>query len=279
MLLFAVTILFNTAFSLFVRGAQRHGHDAVAVGVVNYTFASLCFWVFTAVSHTSYASLAVQIGLIGGCLYVTTYFLLLPAMNFKGVAVSMAVVRLSVLVPLLGAVLIWGETPGMVKTLGIALALVALPMLTFDHGADSPKFDLRHTTTLAGLFIFNGACLLVGKWFQTTQLIAERPLYLATLFSIAALLCLVYWMCTRRHGMTTSELRWGLAAGASNAISNFLILYVLDLFLASVVFPVLAAVALSLATAFAAFVWDEKLGRLGWAGIGIAVVAIVLANL
>ena len=93
------------------------------------------------------------------------------------------------------------------------------------------------------------------------------------------MICGLAWARNLRPWHGALEIKWGLLLGASNAIINILILATLDVLLASVMFPILAAVGLALTTTFAAVVWREIPGRLGWAGIGLAVLAVVLANM
>ncbi len=278
MLIFGATILVNTAFGLIVRAAQRAGVNVLAAGVVNYIFASSTFWVVYWLLKPPAATGALSIGAVAGSIYFVAYLLLLPAMQLRGVAIALAFVRLSVIIPLAAAMLIWREAPDTIKTCGIVLALLALPLLSLDRGVSSTRLTGGNIALLMSLFFVNGTCLLMSKWFQSTGLVAQRPLYLATVFCVAGLGLTVAWMITRCEALGYREIGWGIAIGAANAGSNLLILYTLDMFLASVMFPILAAVGLSLATVFAALAWREIPGRLGWSGIVIAVAAIILAN-
>lgn len=278
MVVFAVTIVVNTSFSLLVRAAQRRHVNVIAVGFVNYVFAAGLYWVLAAATRPAMATPVLTFGIAAGVLYPTVFLLLLPAMHMKGVAITMAIVRLSVLIPLGGALWLWSEMPGEAKTYGIVLALVALPMLSLDKGINDVRLSLRQTGLLVALFLANGACLLMSKAFQMTGLVAQRPLYLAIVFTGGALGCGAVYFLTRKARLKRAELLWGIAVGAANAASNMLLLYTLDVFLAAVVFPILAAVGLCLATMFAAAAWREIPGRLGWAGIAVAVIAVALAN-
>ncbi|HCU37882.1 MAG TPA: hypothetical protein DGT21_21325 [Armatimonadetes bacterium] len=278
MLVFLATILVNLSFALLVRAAQRRGVDVVASGIVNYLFAAATYWIAVLVTGTPYAPEAPRIGLAAGVFYVSTYLLLLPAMRIRGVAIAMGFVRLSVVIPLIAAVIVWHEAPGPVKQAGIVLALLALPMLSLDGGANSAPLTRRNLVILLGLFLTNGTCLLMGKWFQSTGLVAERPLYLAIVYSTAALVFIAALPLLPKARFGAAELRWGALIGLCNCAANILMLYTLDLFLASVVFPIIAAVNLSLATIFAAVTWREIPGRLGWTGICVAVLAVILAN-
>lgn len=279
MLMLALTIIANTSFALIVRAAQRRGANDVAVGMVNYVLACGVYAVIGALRQPDGAALAGRFGLVGGTFNVLIFLLLLPAMQMKGVGVAISVVRLAVVVPLGASILFWQEAPAGITVVGIALALLALPLLGFDKGVNSERLTPRRGALLLGLFIANGVALLMIKWFQTTGYTGARVVYLATVFAVSAIVCFITWRSTTKRPLRSDELAWGAFLGVSNAITNFLIFATLDVLPASVMFPVLAAVGLSLTTVFAAVVWREVPGRLGWAGIGVAVVAVVLTNL
>jgi drug/metabolite transporter (DMT)-like permease len=280
MLLLAATIIANTSFALILRGAQQRRVDDVAVGMINYIFASATYWLIAGVWWPEQgASIAVRFGLFGGCFNVAIFLLLLTAMHLKGVAVSIAMVRLAVVVPLAAAIIFFHEAPEMVQSWGIMLALLALPLLSLDKGVSDQPLTLQRMGMLLGLFVCNGMALLLLKWYQTTGTAAGRFIYLATVFTVSGLIVGLVWARAQHRWLGKAELVWGTWLGLSNAITNILIFMTLDVLLASVMFPILAAVGLSLTTILAAVFWREIPGKLGWAGITLAVVAVVLANL
>lgn len=279
MLMLALTIISNTSFALILRAAQRRGANEVAVGMVNYVLACGAYTVIGALRQPEGAALAGRFGLVGGTFNVLIFLLLLPAMQMKGVGVAISMVRLAVVVPLGASILFWGEAPAGITVVGIALALLALPLLGFDKGVNSDRLTPRRAAVLLGLFVANGMALLMIKWFQTTGYAGARVVYLATVFAVSGIVCFITWRSTAKRPLRGDEVAWGAFLGISNAITNYLIFATLDVLPASVMFPVLAAVGLSLTTVFAAVVWREVPGRLGWAGIGVAVVAVVLTNI
>ncbi len=278
MWLLAATIVANTSFALILRAAQRRKANDVGVGMFNYIFASAVYWAIGGIARPEGAATGGVYGLIAGCFNVTIFLLLLPAMRFKGVAISIAMVRLAAVIPMGAAILMWHEAPSQIQAVGIILALLALPMLSLDKGVNHEPLTARRIMVLLGLFVSNGMTLLMMKAFQETGFVAARSIYLAMVFSIGALVCGVAWLRTRTSPLGWTEVKWGVLLGISNAATNILIFYTLDVLLASVMFPILAAVGLSLTTVFAAVMWREIPGRLGWMGIVIAVVAVGLAN-
>ncbi len=279
MLLLAATIVANTSFALILRAAQRRHANDMAVGTINYVVASMFFGILAAISRPDGATTAATYALAGGSFNVIIYLLLLPAMRLRGVAISIAMVRLAVVIPLAAAILVWNEAPSFVQTYGILLALVAVPMLTLDKGISDQPLTVRRIAVLLGLLLSNGMTLLMLKAFQMTGFTGARPIYLGVVFAIGAVVCAIAWLRGRKAPLSALEIKWGILLGTSNALTNILMFATLDVLLASVMFPILAAAGLSLSTIFAAIAWREIPGKLGWAGIAVAVVAVVLTNL
>ena len=97
----------------------------------NYlTAGSLGFAMARGHFHVSPSTL--QIGTLAGLVFVSTYIMLIHSMHLKGVAIANAIARLSVLIPVLAAIFIWGERLRALEGLGALLALCAMPMLSLD---------------------------------------------------------------------------------------------------------------------------------------------------
>lgn len=277
MLALAVAVLCTTAFSLLIRHTQRTGQDQFAVMAVNYLSASVIG--FAMAGRPLHASTATwHIGLIGGVTFVLTYLVLIQSMDLKGVAIANAITRLSVIIPMLATILIWGEHPQFLEGLGALLALTAMPLLSLDRDGHGKRLTRRQVPLLLALFVTNGCCLLTSKWFHASGLTAERSLYFGILFGTAAIVSVVCWLGWSRR-CSWREFASGIPLGAINIATGLAVIYALDTLSGSVVFPVFAALGLALTTGFAAWVWHESPGKLGKIGIGVALAAVVLVNL
>jgi len=276
---FILLVVAFAAFSLIVRAAQRRGVDDIAVGAVNYVVAAIVCWVIVALTRPSFALPAIGIGVLAGISYALGFVLLASTMKAKGAAITAAVMNLGVLVPILAAVVVWGERPGAVAIAGIALAVVAMPVLALDRGIDGEPLTARRLGVLLALFVANGAALAFADWFHSYSLISVRPLYVAILFTLAAVSAISYWLSRPERRLRRQELAWGAVLGVDNAAAALLTLYSLDAEMASVLFALVGALTLACVAIFAALVWREMPGRAGWIGLATAVAALVLAKL
>jgi drug/metabolite transporter (DMT)-like permease len=215
---------------------------------------------------------------VGGLIYATAFFLFLPVLSSRGVAIGTAVTRVSVVLPMLLSLLLWHEVPSAVRSAGALIALAALPLLAAGRMNGAPlRAQGRELLSLAALFVVNGGCLCVGKWYHVNGTAAERPVYFMLLFGVAALYLGTAW-CLRSRRADPGDVLVGVILGVSNAFANFTLLLALDHYSGVVVFPVTAAGGLVFAVAFAAAWWREFPSRWGTVGVALAVLAVVLVN-
>lgn len=277
MLALLIAIVCTTSFSLILRGTQRAGQDQFAVMAINYLVASAA-GLACAGLRTHPSPLTLQIGVIGGVTFITTYVVIIHSMDVKGVAVANAITRLSVVIPVLATILIWGERPTSIQAVGAVLALGAMPLLSLDKGNGGGGLTRKQVPLLIALFVTNGGCLLTSKWFHSTGLSAERPLYFAILFGTAALVSLLCWgVWSRRCGWR--EVAGGVPLGLVNYATGIAVICALDRLPGAVVFPVFAAAGLAFTAGLATWLWREAPGRLGQAGLAVALLAVALINL
>ncbi len=162
------------------------------------------------------------------------YLFLFPLMRLRGISIAAAVQQLSVLVPITFAMVVWGERPQGVQAVGALLALASLPLLTirpgqsrFDRAAlppqDRARERRRNLVLLAGVFLVNGCGALAMRGFQQVGPADEETLYLAILFSVAALVSLAAWWPHRRPA-SRRDLLPGVVLGVINAFSGIALL-------------------------------------------------------
>ena len=306
MLLLTLATLFSASFSLAIRFSQKREANMTAVAAVNYLVAAAFHAAASAVEgfRMPHAS-TLLVGIAGGIAYPAAFFLLEALMARRGVSVTGAVTRLSVLVPVAVSLAAWGERASALQGAGIGLAVLSLPLLSLGRslrgdprGASPvPRGRGAAVALLAGLFVVNGLCLLAPRAFRQTGVTGEDALFLFILFSTAALCSSTVWVVqearARRaptrssagvlHGearapLLTSVLP-GIVVGLCNALANRFVVASLVHLPGIIVYPFYSAVGLLLTVAFSAVVWKERVGALEAAGMGLALASIVLVNL
>jgi len=280
MLLLLLATLFAASFGLIISWAQRRGSNLYAVGAINYCLAM----VFNLVSHARVggwipATGTWTIGVAGGISYIVGFLLLFPAMSLRGVSVSTAILRLAAVVPMLAGWLFWGESLAMFPAIGTGLALLSLPLLTYRGDDEGLKgLDSKSLLLLLALFVVNGCCMLSVRAFSQTGIEGQTSLFLSILFGSAATIAVVSWYL-HREGTSKRDLLPGVLLGLDNALANLALVGALDRLPGLIVFPFYSSVSLLCAVIFARLVWGDRISRTETYGMGLAVVAVVLANL
>lgn len=271
---------FSAGFSLVVRHAQGKRCNLWAVGAINYLTATTFHLLRAAAGEGFRPDVSTLTwGLITGIFYVNSYGLMLPFMRLKGVAISMAVSRLAVLVPIIGAILFWAEPATNLQVAGASLAVVSLPLLGFGQASKGERVPLQAGILMVSLLLSNGLGMLTIEAFHQGGVRGQDSLFLAALFGAAAIISSLVWFFRKRQGSSLIDVLPGLLLGLCNALSNLSLVGALDRLPGIVVFPFYSAVGVVLTVIFARLLWQERINRLESLGIFLAVGAVVFINL
>ncbi|MYB61822.1 MAG: DMT family transporter [Gemmatimonadetes bacterium] len=277
LLLITATVV-TSCFGLILKSAHHNGHNALAVGSLNYgAGAVISGLLMLADPGWAWHWTTVWIGAVSGFFYFVAFRFLIQALLQGGVAVTLAIVRLSVLIPILCSIVIWYEVPNLAQIAGIITVCIALPLLTLGVGRQA-ELSLRGVAWLVGaLFITTGFCHLSPKVFSELAPQSQMPLYLFSLFAVSGIMGFFYFW-TKPIRARMPELRWSVLLGAVNVSGTWLLVLTLKYLPGTVVFPFVSAVGLVITTLVAILYWKEQVRGLAYVGIGLTLVAVVLVN-
>ncbi|MDZ7815592.1 MAG: EamA family transporter [Planctomycetota bacterium] len=279
MLYLALAIAASVTVGSMLKVSEMAGRNRVAVAFINYVVAvitSLLLWYFA--GTPGFAPETILCGTFGGFAWVAGLLVMMYAIKRTGVAITSAMVRVAIVVPILLSVLMWNEIPNSVQILGIGLALLAVVLLSFDRARTKTGFDYSWILLSAGVLLSSGSAQVASKLFAELCPTEQRPSYLIVLFIVAVMLT-AGWLLMRSVPVRRGDLRYGVMVGVPNALSGLFLISALQLLPAIAVFPTAAAAGVVLLVLLGTFVWKEKLSKKALAGITVAVAAIVLVNL
>ena len=254
----------------------------MAVGAVNYATAAGVYLIAAGVARLSGIPLpdlpTALLGVATGLLYVLAFTFIIRLQGARGISVSAAAIRLSVLFPVVASIVFWGERPGGVQIAGIVLAVFSLPLLgglSFRRGA---PIDWRGLGLTLVLFAANGLVVLGLRLYREIGRGDEGAYFFALLFLAAAISSAVVWRA-EGNGIRRVDVLPGMAVGVWNTGSGLMVVIALRSMPGTVVFPIYSSIGLVLTTVVAALVWKERIRSAAGVGIGTAVAAAVLMNL
>ena len=274
-----VATLFSAGFGLVLRWAQQRRCNIFAVGLINYVIATL----YQAARQVAAGPLpqitpiTVWLGAVVGVIYALNFAIFGPLIAKRGVSITTAIVRLAVIVPIVGGILLWREQPLPVQYVGIVLTLVSMPLITLKPHTEG-KVDSSAVPLLVTMFLGSGVSMLLFQWYEKLGLAGEDVLFLGCLFGGAMVVTFVSWL-GRRQGSSARDLAPGIALGATNALANVALMDALQQLPSVIVFPFYSAVGLVIAALVSRAAWGERISRREALGLTIAIVAVVLVNL
>ena len=279
MIYLILNIFLSSFFVLWVKWVQsRRREDIISVGVVNYLVAGVMSAIpFFFSGHVVTAN-SIAIGGAMGSSYFMAYFFLIYAVTWKGAANTAVITRLSILLPIVVGIVLWGERPAPWQFVGVVLACVSLVLIgRHDIDQHGKKLPWYARLSLGTFFLIAGMSRLSQEAFRYLCDPAEKSTYLFSAFmfaSAASLVVLVY----RRRRVTLPELGCGFVLGMSNVLQSYFILKCLEHFDGFIVFPVTSAGGLVVTTVIATVLLGERLNRRSYMGIGVAVCALALLH-
>jgi drug/metabolite transporter (DMT)-like permease len=279
MIYLLLAVLSSVTVAAVIKVSETAGRNRISVALVNYCIASVfmaVMWVLHGAGPVS--GITVACGIYAGVTWVVSLILVMYAIRLIGVAISSAVLRTGVVLPIVLSILIWSEVPALLQVTGICLAAVAIVLLSLRIMRKEKKFHLPYVLLVLGVWGTAGAAQLSSKLFAELCPPDEKSGYLVILFLTASAFTWV-WLKGTRRTVERKDLAFGFAVGVPNALSGFFLVSALQVLDGIIVFPTTAAAGVMLAALLGVFLWKEKLGVKGAAGIAAAVAALVLVNL
>lgn len=246
--------------------------------VVNYYVACLCgIFVAPPWKAGDLSSLFIPSAVLG-FLFISIFYLTGLSAQRVGVAATTVASKMSLVITVLFAVYLYGDTPGIYGWSGIALALlgVALASMVGKGTASSGGWSLPLI-----LFMGNAFIDITINWVQRTQLSAVTEAVFPTMiFACAAVLGSIWILFSKERNAFSTPSVW--IGGALLGIMNYTALYFVVQALAysgmpsSSVYPLINVVVILFGTAASIVLFKERPRPVQYVGIACAMAAMVL---
>ncbi|MCH3885588.1 EamA family transporter [Tenacibaculum sp. MSW2] len=252
--------------------------------VVNYIIA-FSFGVFTSDISMSVAEVPKQPWFIGafclGFLFISIFNVLGITAQKNGLSVASVAGKMSVVIPIIFGIIVYNESVGVVKIVGILLALIAVYLSSAKNDNSPVKFKNLLFPLL--LFVGSGVLDTALKYVETNSVSENNvPLFLATIFGCAFVLgslLIVIQIVRGKLKFLWKNVLGGIALGIPNYYSmEFLLKAFKTDIESSTLFTINNVGIVILTTVFALLFFQEKLIKKNWVGISLAVISIILVT-
>ena len=287
MLFLALNIVLLSGFGLFLKHAKNNQQRLNPIGFINYLSAFfISVWVLSQEQDFEFSKLTFALGISNGVAYALGFELFTIGIQLSGIVVTAALVRLSIVLPILVAMIFWQEIPNLWQTIGLLLTFVAIPLLsqrekepTYAFTPDKPEVPQGLGFAIAiTILLVTGISRLTMKAFNEMCPIDEKSLYMSLLFGVATVIYLGICLY-QRTWPNWWEVFYGVLIGVCNVGGSWALLIALDQVSALIAFPMSSSGGV-LFTMFVGMVFlHERLSRTSLIGALLAVIALIFVNL
>ena len=280
------SVLLGFIFKLF----SRYGVDGFQAIVFNYVTCFTCGWLHLGhfpIRSVDFDAAWMPYALILGLIFISGFNAAALTVRHFGVTIGQIMQKMSILMTVPFAILAYQESAGWTKIVGFLFALASIILVNWPSKSaakpDQPgQLQSKNLLWIPVLtWILSGLLEVLLVRVQNERFTdMSDPTFIITIFGTAGLLGLLVatigWS-TRNLTFAWKNVLAGIILGIPNYGSMLFILLALDSGLeGSFVFPVANVGIIVLTTIGAVTLFREKLSRLNWLGIGLAVAAIGL---
>lgn len=283
MIYLVLAVVCNSLLFLILKSFDRFRINTLQGIVVNYAVAGSLGLLLSPV-HFSFAALETKSWLwippIMGLLFISIFLLIARTAQTIGVSVASVANKMSVIIPVIVAILLYNDSTGFMKVAGIVLALVAVYFTSKKN--DGTSLGLRQLFLPLVVFLGSGIIdALVNFAQQQSVSTADSPLFIACCFLMAftgGLLMVSYQLIRKQTTLQPRALIAGIVLGVPNYFSIWCIIEALEsqLMESSMLYPVANMGIVVVSTLGAFLIFREKLSPMNLLGIGISIAATLL---
>ncbi len=218
-----------------------------------------------------------------GILFILVFNIMAKSAQLNGVGVTSIATKMSLVVPVVFALIVYRERLSTLQLLGIVLALVAVYL----SAAKNKQIAVNRSDLWLPLLVFLGSGIIDTsiKYMQDTYLMDEEfPLFSSTVFGAAAVsgICFVAYKSRQIPlKMSFKNIFGGIVLGIPNYFSVYYLLRALDndQVNSASIFTLNNISIVLFTTLLGIMLFRETLNTKNWLGVALAVISIVLVAL
>lgn len=279
MMYLVIAVLCSVAVSVLLKILRQKNIDIRQTIVAGYPVAFLLTWFLLTPDVSSISTLGNAWGIILalGILLPTVFIILGRAIASVGMVATDAAQRLSLIIPIIAAFLLFGEVLTGTRVLGLVLGFLALGALVYrpKHTGGGENASMSPPAARTPLWLFGvwaGYGIVDILFKQVAKQGTAFPLTLFVSFGVAGFLLLIYLLVTRVRWQGNA-LAAGLLLGALNMGNIYAYVRAHQVLSdsPSIVFTGMNVGVIAVATLIGVAVFKERLGRINVLGLLLAI--------
>ncbi len=280
MIYIILSICCSVFVSILLKLAKRYHIDTRQAIMWNYSIAAaLTYLIYDPVWPPLDSSLFPAY-IILGILLPSLFVILALSVKYTGIVKTDVAQRLSLFIPVLAAFILFGETRSTIKIAGIGFAFLAIicSVPWQKNDANSSSYWIYPVTVFVGMGVID---ILFKQIAKTVSIPFTSSLMVVFVLAfIISALCLIYLAFTKKLKFSLINMFCGWVLGIAN-FGNILFYLKAHQALAerpSLVFSAMNIGVILLGSLVGVVIFHEKLSKLNYAGIVLALISIVLMS-
>lgn len=282
MIFLILSVLSSTSIFVLFKLFKNHNVDTLQAIVFNYITASSCGILLydKKIEVVDFVDeLWFYVALALGFLFIAIFNVMALTAQKNGLSVASVASKMSVIIPVLFGIIIYKESVGFYKILGIILALVAVVLASI-----KPKSKVKLSRSIylpVILFLGSGVIETSVNHFAPD---GNMPLFLAIIFASAGVIGSIMVglkSFEAKQRFKRKSIPFGIALGLANYSSMYFLLKALRVegLETSSVFTINNVAVVAVSCLIGLLVFKEVISYKNWIGIGLALISIILVTL
>ncbi|MBQ4821191.1 EamA/RhaT family transporter [Aquimarina sp. MMG016] len=219
--------------------------------------------------------------MILGIIFISVFNLMAITTQKNGLSVAAVATKMSVAIPIVFGIIVYKESTGALKIIGIIIALLAVYMTSMKNAG---SISIKKENLIYPLLVFIGSGIIdTSLKFLETHYIAKTdvPIFSASIFGFAAIVgvtIIIYKALKGTLNISIKNIIAGICLGVPNYFSIYFLIKALryDGMDSSSVFTINNVAILLVSTIAGIMLFKEKLILKNWIGIILAIISILL---
>ena len=274
MIALSLTIILTTVLFLVFKEFQKRNINTNQAITFNYLIAALIALFIGDVNYNIYNLINTDwfystIAL--GIFFIVMFNIMAITTQKLGISISSMASKMSLIIPVIGAVIFQNASIGVYKILGIIIAIISV-YLTFKKSGQTAKPALA-------IILFLGAGIL-DMWLDSIRnnflsSTVDFNLFIVTVFFIAFSVGLIKVIWDRKK-IIKKNIVAGIVLGVPNYFSIYFVLLALENLGGIYVFPILNIGVVLFSAIISWLFYQEQMSKTNWMGIVLACLSILI---
>jgi drug/metabolite transporter (DMT)-like permease len=274
-------LLFNVLIIVF-KMFEKYKVDNLQALIVNYITAGFCSYLFLETDFSLNYILEsdwLYHSMIIGALFIIIFNFYAFGIQKAGVAVTTVANRMSLIIPVCAALILYPEENTFTLLKGIAFFLALTGIYLSSTKGGKLSFDKKYLWLIILVFVGQGISDSIFNDFAQKFPNEGNYLFFMVLFfmaSISGILILSGRSIKTRSPLQLKSIFWGVIFGIPNFFSLVFLLKALGSISSSIVFPIVGMGVVISSSLIGLLLFQEKLTRSNWIGILLSICAIYI---